>query len=376
MKDITQVLQVMCEHKASDMFCTPDNPISIKVNGITRALTTESLEPGETRELIYSLMTDSQIQEFEAEWELNFAFEKEGLGRFRANVFRQRGQVAMVVRFLANKVPELGALNMPPMLYDLILRPRGLVLVVGAAGSGKSTTIASLLEYRNLHDRGHILTIEDPIEYRLLHRNCVINQREVGVDTKSFERALQNTLREAPDVLFIGEIRTPEVMRQVLSYADTGILVVSTLHANSADQALDRIIGFFPETVREQVLADLSMVLQAIISQRLVKDKRGQRLPAVEVLLNTAHIAELIRTGKLSEVKQAMKTHMYPGMMTFDDSLYQLYLEERISGEEALQHADSRTDLSLKIKLTGSAEADEPETLQAVNPYLDNHGVG
>lgn len=375
MKDITQVLQVMCEHKASDMFCTPDNPISIKVNGITRALTTESLEPGETRELIYSLMTDSQIQEFESEWELNFAFEKEGLGRFRANVFRQRGQVAMVVRFLANKIPELGALNMPPMLYDLILRQRGLVLVVGAAGSGKSTTIASLLEYRNLHDRGHILTIEDPIEYRLLHQNCVINQREVGVDTKSFERALQNTLREAPDVLFIGEIRTPEVMRQVLSYADTGILVVSTLHANSADQALDRIIGFFPETVREQVLADLSMVLQAIISQRLVKDKRGQRLPAVEVLLNTAHIAELIRTGKLSEVKQAMKTHMYPGMMTFDDSLYQLYLDDRITGEEALLHADSRTDLSLKIKLTGSAEADEPETLQPVNPYLDNHGM-
>lgn len=375
MKDITQVLQVMCEHKASDMFCTPDNPISIKVNGITRALTTESLEPGETRELIYSLMTDSQIQEFESEWELNFAFEKEGLGRFRANVFRQRGQVAMVVRFLANKIPELGALNMPPMLYDLILRQRGLVLVVGAAGSGKSTTIASLLEYRNLHDRGHILTIEDPIEYRLLHQNCVINQREVGVDTKSFERALQNTLREAPDVLFIGEIRTPEVMRQVLSYADTGILVVSTLHANSADQALDRIIGFFPEIVREQVLADLSMVLQAIISQRLVKDKRGQRLPAVEVLLNTAHIAELIRTGKLSEVKQAMKTHMYPGMMTFDDSLYQLYLDDRITGEEALLHADSRTDLSLKIKLTGSAEADEPETLQPVNPYLDNHGM-
>ncbi|MDO8331217.1 MAG: PilT/PilU family type 4a pilus ATPase [Fluviicoccus sp.] len=375
MKDITQVLQVMCEHKASDMFCTPDNPISIKVNGITRALTTESLEPGETRELIYSLMTDSQIQEFESEWELNFAFEKAGLGRFRANVFRQRGQVAMVVRFLANKVPELGALNMPPMLYDLILRQRGLVLVVGAAGSGKSTTIASLLEYRNLHDRGHILTIEDPIEYRLLHQNCVINQREVGVDTKSFERALQNTLREAPDVLFIGEIRTPEVMRQVLSYADTGMLVVSTLHANSADQALDRIIGFFPETVREQVLADLSMVLQAIISQRLVKDKRGQRLPAVEVLLNTAHIAELIRTGKLSEVKQAMKTHMYPGMMTFDDSLYQLYLDDRITGEEALLHADSRTDLSLKIKLTGSAEADEPETLQPVNPYLDNHGM-
>ncbi len=348
---IRQALRVMVEHEASDLFLTPDNPPSLKINGMTRPLGEGLLDPDTTRDAVYSLMTETQIRDFEATWELNFAIEPEGIGRFRVNVFRQRGAVAAVIRYLRAKVPDLQALNMPDSLYAQIKKLRGLVLVVGAAGSGKSTTIAAMLEHRNRHDHGHILTLEDPIEYRLRHANCVINQREIGTDAKSFEQALGNALREAPDVLFIGEIRSYETMKLALRYADTGVLVVSTLHANNADQAVERIINFFPETARTQVLADLAMVLQSIISQRLVRGLNGKRYPAVEVMLNTGYIADLIKQGKLHELKGAMKNSAETGMRAFDQSLYELHRDGLISTEEALRQADSRTDLGLRIKM-------------------------
>jgi twitching motility protein PilU len=353
----------MVQKNGSDIFFSTGAPPNLKAEGETRPVGSSPLQPGQVRKLAYGIMSDDQVREFESTMECNLAVSINNLGRFRINVFKQRGDAAMVIRYIKGVIPPIEKLNLPTILKDLIMEPRGLILVVGSTGSGKSTTLASMIEHRNQNKAGHILTIEDPIEYLYTHKKSVVDQREVGIDTLSYENALKNAMREAPDVILIGEIRDMYTMQHAVAYAETGHLCLSTLHANNANQALDRIVNFFPDTAHNQLYMDLSLNLRAVISQRLVKGKNGQRLPAVEIMLLSTYISELIQKGDIHSIKEVMEQGTERGMQTFDQSLYALYQEGKINLEEALNHADSRNNLSLKIRLNDNREIDSPDAL-------------
>ncbi|MEE4331371.1 MAG: PilT/PilU family type 4a pilus ATPase [Wenzhouxiangella sp.] len=353
---LEQFLKVMVKHGASDLFFSAGAPVGIKIEGRTRFLGEHRLSSSETRQLAYSVLSDRQSAEFEREMEMNLALALDGIGRFRVNVFRQRGSVAMVIRHIKADIPEIAALNLPGKLEELVMAPRGLILVVGSTGSGKSTTLASMINHRNQSRTGHILTIEDPIEFLHTHKKCIVDQREVGLDTRDYSTALKNAMREAPDVILIGEIRDRETMQHAIAYAETGHLCLSTLHANNANQTLDRIINFFPETAHHQLFVDLSLHLHAIISQRLVPSRDGKRVPAVELMIKTPYVSDLIQKGEIDGLKDAMKDGSQHGMQTFDQSLFQLYRSGKISADHALEYADSRNDLGLQIRMHAGAE--------------------
>jgi len=351
--NISPLLKLMVEKKASDLFFTTKAPVKIKIEGKQHAVGKTELDGETVKAAAYGIMTPEQIQFFESNMEVDFAIAEEGVGRFRVNVFRQRGNVSMVLRYIPSNIPEIESLNVPEVLKDLIMAKRGLLLMVGATGSGKSTTLAAMINHRNKNSTGHILTIEDPVEFTHPNHGCIVNQREVGVDTHSYHNALKSSLREAPDVILIGEIRDRETMEAALELAGTGHLAISTLHANNAFQAMDRIINMFPQELHKQLFMDLSLNLRGVVSQRLVVGKDGKRCAAVEVLINTPHIAELILKGKIDDMKQAMAESNEKGMQTFDDALYQLYKAGKIELEEALKNADSRTNLEARINFGG-----------------------
>ncbi len=349
--DLGHYLQLMVAHGASDLFLSSGAAAALKVQGVVRRLPEAALDAARTQRLAYSVMRESQIREFEQTLECDLAISLPGLGRFRVNVFRQRGDVAVVVRHINAKIPSLDQLKLPPVLKKLALLKRGLVLVVGAAGSGKSTTLAAMLDHRNHNSAGHILTVEDPMEFEHAHGTCIVDQREVGLDTPSFHEALRHAMREAPDVIMIGEIRDLATMQHAMAYAETGHLCVSTLHANNANQAIQRILNFFPETAHKQVLMDLSLNLKGVIGQRLIRGAQGRLVPATEVMLLSPYISELIQKGQTDDIKEAMAKSTELGMSTFDQSLYALYEAGELTAEQAVENADSRTDLSLRIRL-------------------------
>src|SRR5687768_8019356 len=353
-KFINDLLKLMVSRNGSDLFITGDFPPAIKVDGKVTKVSPQPLNAGHTLALARSIMNDKQAAEFEGHKECNFAIAPPGIGRFRVNAFVQQGRVGMVLRTINTDIPKFEELGLPPVLRDIIMSKRGIMLFVGATGSGKSTSMAALLGYRNENSHGHIITIEDPIEFVHDHRNCVVTQREVGVDTEGWQIALKNTLRQAPDVILIGEVRERETMDYAISFAETGHLCLATLHANSSNQALDRIINFFPEERRAQLLMDLSLNVRAFVAQRLIprRDGRG-RVPAVEVMLNSPLISDLIFKGDVSGIKEIMKKSRELGMQTFDQSLFDLYEAGLISYEDALRNADSLNDLRLEIKLHG-----------------------
>ena len=349
--DITTYLKSMVDNDASDLFFSAGAPVNIKIQGITRPADKDPLTSMDVKKLAYSIMNDDQIATYEGTLELNMAISVKNLGRFRVNVYRQRGETAMVIRYIKSKIPSISSLGLPAILESLIMEKQGLILVVGATGSGKSTTLAAMINYRNKNQTGHILTIEDPIEFIHEHKKSVVDQREVGLDTLSYQEALKNALREAPDVIVVGEIRDRETMSHALHFAESGHVCLSTLHANNANQALERIINFFPDTAHHGLLLDIAQHLKAIISQRLLKGRNGNRVPAVEVMLNTPYISELIEESKVSEIKDAMEQGELSGMQTFDQSLYNLYKAGVIDIDEALQNADSRNNLRLRLRL-------------------------
>lgn len=354
--ELTPYLALMVSKTASDMFFSVGAPPAIKIEGVISYVGQHDLQPGAVRDLAYSVMTDKQVKEFESTLECNFSISQQDSGRFRVNIYRQRGEVAMVIRYIRSHIPAIAELNLPLILESLVMHPRGLVLLVGATGSGKSTTLASMIDYRNTHRAGHILTIEEPIEFIHRHKQSIVDQREVGLDTLSYANALKNAMREAPDVILIGEIRDRDTMQHAIAYAETGHLCLSTLHANNAYQAVERIINFFPEHVRPQVLEDLSMNLRAIVSQRLLRSAEGgARVPAVEVMLNTPYIADLILKGEIELIHDAMTQSGEHGMQTFDDALYRLVKDGRITQQEALDNADSRNNLSVRLRLESGA---------------------
>jgi len=355
---IHNLLRGMISKKASDLFITAGFPPAFKIDGKMTPVSSQPLTHQHTQELARSIMNDRQTAEFEATHECNFAISPHGIGRFRVNVFMQQQHVGMVMRTITTKIPDLDELGMPSTLKDIVMTKRGLVILVGATGSGKSTTLAAMLGHRNNNSYGHIITIEDPVEYVHEHKKCIVTHREVGVDTDSWEAALKNTLRQAPDVILIGEIRDRETMEYAVAFAETGHLCLATLHANSANQALDRIINFFPEERREQLLMDLSLNLKSLISQRLIPKKDGAgRAAAMEILLNSPLISDLIFKGDVHGIKTVMAESRELGMQTFDQALFDLYETGAISYEEALKNADSVNDLRLKIKLNSTHSA-------------------
>ncbi len=353
MLDLSQYLKLMVDKQASDLFFSTDAPVQIKIEGVVRPIGENRLAEGAVGELAYALMSERQVAEFESELEMNFAHNVPNLGRFRVNVYRQRGEVAMVIRYIRSHIPSIQELNLPDSLQNLVMQRSGLVLVVGATGSGKSTTLASMLEYRNQRTTGHILTIEDPIEYMHTNKRSLINQREVGIDTLHYANALKNAMREAPDVIMIGEIRDRETMEEAIRYSETGHLCLSTLHANNTVQAIEHIANFFTSGEMRKVNMDLSLNLRAIISQRLVRDKEKRYLPATEVLINTPYIAELISRGEFNRIREAMEASSDPATHTFDADLLELFNQGKISEEEVLHNADSRNNVTLKMKLLG-----------------------
>lgn len=360
--DITPVLKFMIDKSGSDLFFSTGTAIHIEIEGETRPINGQVMGPGMVKEIAYSIMSAEQQAEFERELEMNFALVREEIGRFRVNVFKQRGEVSMVIRHIKDVVPTLEQLGLPLILRDIIMRQRGLVLVVGATGSGKSTTLASMIDYRNRNKSGHILTLEDPIEFVHQHQKSVIDQREIGIDTHSFDSGLRNAMRQAPDVILIGEVRDAESMKHALSYAETGHLCLATLHANNANQALERILSFFSPDAKQGVLLGLSLNLVGIISQRLVPGVLAKRVAAMEVLINTPYMGELITKMKNDEMKEVMANNTDIGMCTFDQSLFRLFSNGKITEEDALNYADSRNDLSLKIRFaaegsTGNASS-------------------
>ena len=354
------LLRMMVQKDGSDLFITAGAVPSIKVDGKMTPLSNQSLSPQHTQILVHSIMNDRQMAEFDASQECNFAISLPGVSRFRVNAFTQRGSAGVVLRVIRSDIPEFADLDLPPILKDVAMTSRGLVIFVGATGSGKSTSLAAMVGYRNENSKGHIITIEDPIEFIHNHRNCIVTQREIGVDTESYEIALKNTLRQAPDVILIGEIRDRETMDYAIAFAETGHLCLSTLHANSTNQALDRVINFFPEERRPQLLMDLSLNLKSIVSQRLIPRSDGEgRLPAVEVLLNTPLMSDLIFKGQVHEIKELMAKSNELGMHTFDQALFDLYEAGRITYEDALRNADSLNDLRLRIKLESKGSRKE-----------------
>lgn len=356
-KFMRDVLKLMVEKKGSDLFITVDFPPAIKVDGKITPVSKTKLTAENTKALAYAIMNDKQLKEYEATKECNFAINPVGVGRFRCNAFVQMGYCGLVLRTIETEVPTLDKLGLPEVMKEVCMTKRGLVIMVGGTGSGKSTSLAAMIDYRNENSYGHIITIEDPIEYVHPHKNCIIMQREVGVDTDDWDIALKNTLRQAPDVILLGEIRDRETMEFGIAFAETGHLAMATLHANSSNQALDRIINFFPEERRTQLLMDLSLNLKAIISQRLLKKAGTEkgRVAAIEILLNSPLIADLILKGEVSEIKSIMKKSRELGMQTFDQALFDLYEADMISYEDALRNADSMNELRLKIKLEGKA---------------------
>jgi twitching motility protein PilU len=363
---IHDLLELMVKQNGSDLFITAEFPPAIKVDGRVTPVSKQPLTQQHTIELARSIMNDKQAAEFEANKECNFAINPAGIGRFRCNAFLQQGRVGMVLRTITTTIPQFADLGLPAVLRDTIMSKRGIVLFVGATGCGKSTSMAALLDYRNAHSQGHIITIEDPIEFVHPHRSCIVTQREVGVDTDNWGIALKNAMRQAPDVILIGEIRDRETMDNAIAFAETGHLLLATLHANNTNQALDRIINFFPEDRRAQLLMDLSLNVRAFVSQRLLprRDGRG-RVPAVEIMLNSPLISDLIFKGEVSEIKETMKKSRELGMQTFDQSLFDLYEAGLISYEDALRNADSLNDLRLQIKLN-SQEAKDRNVMSGI----------
>jgi twitching motility protein PilU len=353
------LLRLMLSKNGSDLFITADFPPAFKIDGKMTPVSNQPLTGGHTLELARAIMSDKQAAEFEASKECNFAISPANLGRFRVSAFVQQGKVGMVLRVITTAIPKMEDLKLPEVLKDVVMTKRGLVIMVGATGSGKSTTLAAMVGYRNENSYGHIITVEDPVEYIHPHKNCIVTQREIGVDTADWGTALKNTLRQAPDVILIGEIRDRESMDYAVAFAETGHLCLATMHANSANQALDRIINFFPEERRQQLLMDLSLNLKAMISQRLVplKDTKG-RCAAVEIMLNSPLVSDLIFKGDVHEIKEIMKKSRELGMQTFDQALFDLYEAGRISYEDALRNADSVNDLRLSIKLNGREAKD------------------
>jgi twitching motility protein PilU len=362
-KFMNDLLRVMVSKKASDLFITAGFPPAFKVDGKVTPISNQTLSPTHTQELARSIMNDKQAEEFEASKECNFAISPPGVGRFRVNAFVQQARVGLVLRTINSAIPKIEELGLPPQLKEVALTKRGLVVFVGGTGSGKSTSLAAMIGFRNENTQGHIITIEDPIEYVHEHKNCIVTQREVGVDTDSWHAALKNTLRQAPDVILIGEIRDRDTMDYAIAFAETGHLAMATLHANSANQALDRIINFFPEERRAQLLMDLSLNLKAFVSQRLIpmKDSKG-RAAAVEILINSPLISDLIFKGDVHEIKEIMAKSRELGMQTFDQHLFDLYEEGKISYEDALRNADSVNDLRLRIKLYSQSSKDRDLT--------------
>ncbi len=351
-KFINDLLKLMVSRNGSDLFITGEFPPAIKVDGKLTKVSPQPLNAAHTLALTRSIMNDKQVAEFERTKECNFAISPAGIGRFRVNAFMQQGMVGMVLRVIPNVIPTIDGLGMPQVLKDIVMSKRGLCILVGATGSGKTTTLAAMIDWRNENSYGHIITVEDPVEFVHAHKNCVITQREVGIDTDSWEAALKNTLRQAPDVILMGEIRDRETMEHAMAFAETGHLCMATLHANSANQALDRIINFFPEERRSQLLMDLSLNLRALVSQRLVPRQSGKgRAAAVEIMRKSPLISDLIFKGEVSEIKEVMKKSRNLGMQTFDQALYDAYENSVISYEDALRNADSLNDLRLQIKL-------------------------
>jgi len=358
---VTPYLKLLAEKGGSDLYFSTGAPPSAKFNGTLKPLGKDPAPPGWVDSLAQEIMNDKQKAEFREKPEMNLAISLSEIGRFRVNIFKQRNEVSMVIRNIVTEIPNKDDLGLPEVLSKVIMAKRGLILFVGGTGSGKSTSLAALIDYRNSNSRGHIITIEDPVEYIHPHKGCIINQREVGMDTDSFEDALKNTLRQAPDVILIGEIRDRDTMEHALAFAETGHLAISTLHANNANQALDRIINFFPEERRTQLLGDLSTNLQAFVSQRLIPTVDGKRCAAIEILLNSGRVADLIKQGEVSEIKEVMEKSESMGMRTFDSALYHLYIDGKISLDEALKNADAENNLRLRIELaekgSGAAKA-------------------
>jgi twitching motility protein PilU len=355
---VTPYLKILAERDGSDLYFSTGARPSAKFDGVLKPLGKDTAPPGWVNSLAQEIMNDKQKREFAEKPEMNLALSLNGIGRFRVNIFKQRNEVAMVIRNIVTEIPRIDDLGLPKILEKVIMYKRGLVLFVGGTGSGKSTSLAALIDHRNTNSKGHIITIEDPVEYIHPHKGCIINQREVGVDTDSFADALKNTLRQAPDVILIGEIRDRETMEHALAFAETGHLAISTLHANNANQALDRIINFFPEERRTQLLSDLSINLQAFVSQRLIPTTDGKRCAAIEILLNSGRVADLILKGAVMEIKEVMEKSEAMGMQTFDTALYHLYIDGRISLEEALKNADAENNLRLRIELGKKGDAD------------------
>ncbi len=346
---LDRLFKLMAEKQASDLFISCGAPINIKVNGVVQPVSTQPMDIDTVRRIAYELMNKEQAREFENTMEMNLSHLDRAVGNFRVNIFRQRGTISLVIRYVRSNVPPFDQLKLPSVLLDLIGAKRGLILVAGATGSGKSTTLAAMIDYRNSAKPGHILTIEDPIEYLFEHKQSIVNQREIGVDTTDYANALQNALREAPDLIMVGEVRDKETMQSALLHTLTGHLCLTTIHANNSYHALSRIINLFPYDARSAVLSDLSIGLRAIVCQRLIRNRDGEQQPAVEILLNTALIAELIKTGEFTQIKEAMEQSLYPGSQTFEQALCRMYLDGVIGYEEAMAGSDSPTNLAWLI---------------------------
>jgi twitching motility protein PilU len=359
---LDRLFKLMAEKKASDLFISCGAPINIKINGVVMAVSAQPMVPDTVRQIAYEMMTPEQVRKFEENLEMNLSHIDPGVGNFRVNILRQRNTISLVIRYVRSDIPAFEDLKLPPVLLDLVSEKRGMVLVVGPTGSGKSTTLAAMINHRNATRSGHILTIEDPIEYLFRHNKCIVNQREIGTDTLSYNNALQNALREAPDVMMIGEIRDRETMTQTLIHTLTGHLCLSTLHANNSYHALSRIVNLYPHDARAGLLSDLAIGLRAIVSQRLVRNKENVLQPAVEVLLNTQHVSDLIKAGEIGQIKDAMEQSLFPGTQTFEQALCKLYLDGVISYDEALSTADSPTNFAWLINHynPGTAEPAAP----------------
>ena len=375
--EMPDYLKLMVKYDASDLYFTTGAPVSAKVQGVIKPIEKGTLPAGRVKDLAYAMMNNEQIKQFETKPEMNLAHSETGVGRFRVNIFQQRNQCGMVIRNIKTDIPSPEFLGLPPILKKVIMQKRGLILFVGGTGSGKSTSLASLIDYRNANSSGHIITIEDPIEFIHHHKKSIVNQREVGVDTDCYEDALMNTLRQAPDVILIGEVRNRETMEHAIAFAETGHLAISTLHANNANQALDRIINFFPDERRNQLLMDLSLNLRAFISQRLIPTVDGKRTLAIEILLATPLICDLILKGNIHKIKEIMEKSTNIGMQTFDQSLFELYKSGQITLEESLRNADSQNNLRLKISLSeGKVDADPSMSLAHEDEIPETQVIG